>query len=69
MCIEYDGEQHFNTMRLKDKNKSVLKLKETQERDEIKNLFCKEKNIILWRIHYNQYKNITNLLDKKFKKI
>ena len=43
--IEYDGEQHFQ-------NTGYGILKETQERDKIKNKWCKENNIPLIRIPY-----------------
>lgn len=54
--IEYDGKQHF---------KPVLnwggeeQFKKQQERDEKKNKYCKEHNIILQRIPYTEYNNLS----------
>lgn len=49
--IEYDGEQHF-------KNTGYGILKETQERDILKNQWCKDNNIPLIRIPYTHLKNL-----------
>ena len=38
-------------------------LKETQFRDEIKNKYCKDNNIPLLRIPYNEINNIEIILD------
>ena len=58
ICIEYDGEQHFNPMRFSKHNK----LKDIQFRDNIKNYFCKENKIKLIRISYKDISNIEKLL-------
>lgn len=60
MCIEYDGQQHYE---------SVIhwggddKLKYTKENDGIKNDFCVENNIKLIRIPYWDFDNIEVILD------
>lgn len=51
--IEFDGEQHFKDV------PSWGGLKLQQQRDEIKNNYCKEKNIPLIRIPYYEQENIT----------
>ena len=54
--IEYDGEQHFESI---DFFGGEEKLKLQQERDERKNKWCKENNIRLIRIPYTEYDNLT----------
>jgi len=51
MCIEYDGEQHDVMYRF-EKNNERLKIR--QLRDQIKNEYCKNNNIRLLRIKYNE---------------
>lgn len=54
--IEYDGEQHFNPKCQFGNNvESYYKI---VERDNIKNLYCKNNNIPLIRIPYTQYNNL-----------
>lgn len=54
-CIEYDGEQHFKkTFYSKDN------LKSRQERDAIKDKYCKDKNIKLIRIKYTDFNKMNN---------
>lgn len=54
--IEYDGEQHFESIEFFGGEE---KLKLQQERDERKNKWCKENNIKLIRISYTEYNNLT----------
>lgn len=54
--IEYDGEQHFESV---DFFGGEEKLKLQQERDKRKNKWCKENNIRLIRIPYTEYDNLT----------
>jgi hypothetical protein len=73
ILIEYDGEQHFISKENGIFNKE--KLKEIQDRDEIKNSYCKIKNINLIRIPYLDFpslnqeyiKEIINVNSKKYK--
>jgi very-short-patch-repair endonuclease len=60
ICIEYDGEQHFRKHNIWGENK----LKQTQKNDKIKNQYCKDNNIGLIRIKFDQ--NIKEQLIKKF---
>jgi len=57
MCIEYDGEQHFKPIIYWGGDE---KLKYIQNNDKIKNEYCKENNIRLIRIRYNE-KNFNKL--------
>ena len=59
LCIEYDGEQHFKSIKYFGGD---VTLKNIRERDEIKNKYCLNNNINLIRIPYNEYKNIDNIL-------
>lgn len=51
ICIEYDGEHHFICNKYFGGEKA---LKKTQIRDKIKNDYCKNNNITLYRICYNE---------------
>jgi very-short-patch-repair endonuclease len=51
IVIEYDGQQHYTTYRF-EKNTDKLKIR--QLRDEIKTEYCKNNNIQLIRIKYNE---------------
>jgi very-short-patch-repair endonuclease len=55
-CIEFDGKQHFESIEF------YGGIDEIKKRDEIKNIFCKNKKIILLRIHYKD--NIKNKLEE-----
>lgn len=60
-CIEFDGKQHFI-----QNEKWGDNLINIQKRDEIKNIYCKENNIILYRISYKDINNINEKLNKIF---
>lgn len=53
-CIEYDGEQHFKETFFSHDN-----LEERQERDSEKDDYCLKNNILLIRIPYTHYKNLS----------
>jgi hypothetical protein len=50
-CIEFDGKQHFEPIKYFGGEKEFKKL---QKRDQIKNEYCKNNNIHLIRIKYNE---------------
>jgi len=54
--IEYDGETHYKYNLHGWHNQEQLKAQ--QERDMIKNQWCKENNIPLIRIPYTHYENL-----------
>lgn len=58
-CIEYDGKQHFDLNSRYYSDKLI-------KNDKIKNEYCKQNNIRLLRIKYNQ--NIKNILDLKIQR-
>ena len=62
ICIEYDGEQHFLPMRF-SKNNNEKELKNLQNRDRIKNEFCKKNKIKIIRIKYTKLKEIDDILN------
>ena len=64
ICIEYDGEQHFKPSLYFGGIESFEKLKIN---DEIKNNFCKNYNLTLLRIKYNDFENINFILNTKIK--
>lgn len=55
-CIEYDGEQHFQSIPLWGGTEALEK---QQLNDNIKNNFCFTNNIFLIRIPYTHFNNIT----------
>lgn len=59
LCIEFDGDQHFNKFRF-EKNEDGLNIR--KKRDEIKNIYCEENNIRLHRIKYTD--NIENKMEE-----
>jgi very-short-patch-repair endonuclease len=64
LCIEYDGKQHFISNDFFGGEKRLI---EQQKKDEIKNIYCKENNIKLIRIKYDQ--KIINFLLKQINKL
>lgn len=60
LCIEFDGKQHFENIEYFGGEKAF---KLTQKRDEIKNNYCRDNNIKLLRIRYDQ--DIIEILDKE----
>ena len=68
ICIEYDGVQHFEPTDFAGRGElwANKKLEQIQYNDEIKNRYCKDNNIILLRIKYNE--DIKNALDDVFNK-
>lgn len=70
ICIEFDGLQHYKPFAFgSDRSESTMikNLKTTQEKDEIRNIFCKNNNIHLLRIPYWEMNNIPNILMNNIK--
>jgi len=66
ICIEYDGQQHFQPVNFHgDKDGGLSAFNKTQERDRIKDEYCKTHNIKLIRIPYWDYDNIDKILQCK----
>lgn len=57
-CIEYDGEQHYKPINFFG---GLNKFKKNQYNDSIKNQYCKDNNITLLRIKYDE--NAEKILD------
>ena len=51
ICVEFDGKQHFKSIKYWGGEKDFII---RQKRDQIKNIYCKENNIKLLRIKYNE---------------
>lgn len=63
ICIEYDGEYHYEPWRLYfDKKNANKKFIEMQFRDKIKTEYCKNNKILLLRIPYFELKNVNNII-------
>lgn len=64
MCIEFDGQQHFEPVDFANKGTKWAEnlFTHNQIKDSIKNKYCKNKNIKLLRIPYWDIKNIENIL-------
>lgn len=68
ICIEFDGEQHFNIINhSSDPDKNIKRLQDIKLRDSIKNKYCEDNNIKLIRIPYWDIKKIPEILDKELK--
>lgn len=65
IAIEYDGKQHFEPI---DYYGGMDALQETQRRDKIKNQFCLDNDITLFRIPYTEINNINAILTDIFEK-
>lgn len=69
LLIEYDGAQHFKHFDFGylDKSKEYLKkqMEKLQYRDQLKNKYCKDKNINLLRISYKKFNSINKILKKE----
>jgi len=61
MCIEFDGVHHFKPMNHWGGKENLIEVK---RRDEIKNQYCKDNNIKLLRIKYDE--NIEEKLSNFF---
>lgn len=60
LCIEYDGEQHFEPVEVFGGMEAFIK---TQTRDKIKNDYCLKNKINLLRIPYYTLNFLEDLLD------
>lgn len=69
-CIEYDGEQHFRPVTFGGCSMEIAEenLKNTQDRDKIKDKFCSDNNITLLRIKYDQLNNVENIIQNSIVK-
>lgn len=69
VCIEYDGEQHFNPVKFGSSTKRGTpeeRFKQIQYRDNLKNEYCESYNIELIRIPYTDFDNIETIINKHF---
>lgn len=63
LCIEYDGQLHYESARyIKNEEIMDLKLQKQQRHDKIKDDYCKNKRIKLLRIPYWEFDNIPKIL-------
>lgn len=64
--IEYDGQQHFEPIDFASKGKewAINQFEITKKRDQIKNQYCKDNNILLYRIPYWKFNEIESILEK-----
>jgi len=61
MCVEFDGEQHYKSIKYFGGDVELEKLK---HRDKIKTDYCIKNNINLLRIDYKNIRQIDNILSK-----
>ena len=64
ILIEFDGEQHFKSMKYFGGDKAFQL---SQINDEIKNKYAKDNNIQLIRIKFNEIKEVNEILDNYIK--
>lgn len=73
LCIEFDGEQHFNShyyeTMFKDKDKAIETFKKEQEHDKIKNDYCRDNQINLLRIPYWEEKYLEEIILNEIKSL
>ncbi len=72
LCIEYDGQQHYEAHSFSADQTEITKQKnliDTKYRDNIKTQYCKDNNINLIRIPYWKYKNVAKILDNYLSKL
>lgn len=70
LCIEYDGEQHYNSHFYETMPKNPLSTFEnTIKHDKMKTEYCIKNNINLLRIPYTQDKHIKEIIQNKLKEI
>ena len=69
--IEYDGSQHYEPTRYYGNNieKNTQLFFKIQERDEMKNQYCREYNINLLRIPYWESKNIKTIINNYLQRL
>lgn len=63
LCIEYDGQHHFNVV---SKYGGDIFLEKVKKHDKIKDDWCLKNNIKLIRISYRQKRKITKILNELF---
>ena len=64
LCIEFDGRQHFESIPYFGGKEAFIIRKES---DIIKNNFCRDNNINIIRISYEDINIIDNILSEKIK--
>lgn len=71
LFIEYDGEQHFKPVTFGgiSKEDAEHNLQQTQERDKIKDKYCKNNNINLLRIPYWEKQNIETIISNHLQRL
>lgn len=62
IVIEYDGKQHFKPSFGHSLEERERNFQLTKERDSIKNKYCKENNITMFRIPYTKFNKIHEIL-------
>jgi len=62
MCIEYDGEHHFQEILY---NGKCIPLSVRKNRDNIKSKYCQDNNIKLLRIPYTEFNDIEDILKRE----
>jgi Uncharacterized protein conserved in bacteria len=62
LVIEFDGIQHYQAVDFFGGEKA---LRDNQERDRLKDEWCKAHHIDVWRIRYDQKDRLTNLLEAR----
>lgn len=62
MCIEYNGEQHYKSVKYFGGQETLIKI---QKRDKIKQDFCENNNMKILIIKYNEnlYNKIKTILN------
>lgn len=66
LLVEYDGEQHeYGTRYSHDKAKNDEKFRRAKLYDKLKNEYCENNNIDLFRISFRDKERVTEMLESK----
>ena len=71
IMIEYDGRQHFEPVKFGNisQERAEENFKQQQDKDELKNQFCKDNNYKMVRISYKDFDKVLKILMKELNEI
>ena len=71
IMIEYDGRQHFEPVKFGNisQERAEENFKQQQDKDELKNQFCKDNNYKMVRISYKDFDKVLTILMKELNEI
>lgn len=67
--IEFDGIQHFKPITFNSRSNGIENLRNTKERDDLKNRLCKESGITIKRIPYTKINDIEKIIHEEIRRL